>query len=585
MRESSAVTEIPSATTIIPGRASGRVLYTDTPISMMGGVDPLTGCVIDTHHPLLGQSVSGKILVIPNGRGSCAGSGALFEMLLAGTAPAALVFCREETILPLGAIIAEEFFGRSLPIVRVSPDEHRRLADVESLTVGEAVADGSDLLRDAALETIALSAEDRRMLDGDRGPAARAAMRVVLRAAALEGATELIDVELAHIDGNFYQGPASLAFAERLVELGGRVCIPSTMNSVKVDLEQWRAQGVDPALGEPSEVLAQAYIDLGVEPTYTCAPYWLGDKPAFGQQIVWAESNAVVFANSVLGARTLKYPDYLDILVAITGRAPAAGTHLPLPRRATIRFDVPAHEFGAGFDDSLFPMLGYFAGQITGSEVPVITGLERSGANHDDLRALGAALATTSAAPMFHMVGVTPEAGTLAEACGLDIEAAGDAEKLHTVSVTREDLLAIRSELTSATTPEVGLVAFGNPHFSLTEIERLAGLCDGVDGLAPGTSLMVTCGRAVHRQAVKRGFAQRIERIGGTFITDTCWCLIQEPVIPHNAPTVMTNSAKYAHYGPAQVERGMHFGSFEECLRAAVTGRAPDAPPAWLRAS
>lgn len=141
------------------------------------------------------------------------------------------------------------------------------------------------------------------MLDGERRPATAAAMRVVVRAAELEGAAELLDVELAHIDGNFYQGPASLAFAERLVEMGAQVRVPATMNAVKVDLRRWRDQGVDPALGVPSEALARAYLDMGVRPSYTCAPYQLADAPVFGQQIAWAESNAVVYANSVLGAR------------------------------------------------------------------------------------------------------------------------------------------------------------------------------------------------------------------------------------------------------------------------------------------
>lgn len=419
------------------------------------------------------------------------------------------------------------------------------------------------------------------MLDGERGPATAAAMRVVVRAAELEGAAELLDVELAHIDGNFYQGPASLAFAERLVEMGAQVRVPATMNAVKVDLRRWRDQGVDPALGVPSEALARAYLDMGVRPSYTCAP--LPARRRAGLRSADRMGRIERGRLRELGAgRALKYPDYLDILVAITGRGPAAGTHLPLHRRATLRFHVPFADEGS-HDDSLFPMLGYLAGRATGAEVPVFTGLERSGAGDDDLRALGAALATTSAAPMFHTVGVTPEAATLEEACGVEALDSEALDALRTIEVTREELLRVREDLTSATVSEVGLVALGNPHFSLGEIERLAFLCDGIDEAALRVGLVVTCGRAVHRQAAERGFVERIERIGGSFITDTCWCLVQEPVIPHDAPSVMTNSAKYAHYGPGTIGRGMHFGSLEECVRAAVTGRAPAAPPAWLR--
>ena len=234
---------------------------------------------------------------------------------------------------------------------------------------------------------------------------------MVIRAAQLEGAHDLIDIDRGHIDGCFYQGPASLRFAERLVELGGRVAVPTSMNALCIDRRRWRSQGVPAELGEPSEAVADAYVRLGVTPTYTCAPYLLDGPPVCGQQIAWAESNAVVYANAVIGARTMKYPDYLDILIALIGRAPNAGAHTDAGRRATVQIavDVPVERL----DDAFYPTLGYHVGTIASNDIPVLTGLERAAPTADDLRAFGAAFATTSAAAMFHIVGVTPEAPTL----------------------------------------------------------------------------------------------------------------------------------------------------------------------------
>jgi predicted aconitase with swiveling domain len=328
---------------LVAGSATGEVLHSDVPLSFWGGVDPVTGVVIDTHDPLHGERLTGRILAIPAGRGSCGGSATIFEMLLNDTAPAALVFSRPETILTVGVVIAEEMFGRRIPVLRVDETTFSRLKSTTRATI----ADESDHLPttggSAAPTSVALSPRDQQLLDGDLGEAARIAMRIVLRAAALEGASQLIDVQMAHIEV-FYQGPASLAFATTLRDLGGRVSVPATTNPICIDRSRWRELGVPASMGEPSEQLADAYVDMGAKPTYTCAPYLLRARPGRGQQIASGESNAVVYLNSVVGARTMTYPNYLDLLVAITGRAPDAGTHRDADRRPTVRFDVPPQD-------------------------------------------------------------------------------------------------------------------------------------------------------------------------------------------------------------------------------------------------
>ena len=436
---------------VVPGAADGELLHADVGLSFMGGVDSSTGRVIDTHHPLHGQSVDGKVLALPSGRGSCSGSATLFELLLNGHAPAALIFRADEPILTLGVILAAEMFGVSIPVVRLSPADFAQLRSASRVSVRDGMVTVTDAtappaaptpLPDLDLTDFRLSDHDRQLLSGAFGEAARLAIRVVIRAAQLEGAHDLIDIDRGHIDGCFYQGPASLRFAERLVELGGQVAVPTSMNSLCIDRRRWRDQGVPAELGEPSEALADAYLRLGVTPTYTCAPYLLDGPPACGQQIAWAESNAVVFANAVIGARTMKYPDYLDILVALIGRAPNAGAHTDAGRRATVQIavDVPVEQL----DDAFYPTLGYHVGTIASNDIPVLTGLERAAPTADDLRAFGAAFATTSAAAMFHIVGVTPEAPTL--------DAVTDpAEPVRRVRVGAAELAQTWRELNSAT--------------------------------------------------------------------------------------------------------------------------------------
>jgi predicted aconitase/predicted aconitase with swiveling domain len=587
---------------VVPGAADGELLHADVGLSFMGGVDSSTGRVIDTHHPLHGQSVDGKVLALPSGRGSCSGSATLFELLLSGHAPAALIFRADEPILTLGVILAAEMFGVSIPVVRLRPADFAQLRSASRVSVRGGRVTVTDTAGPPAAPTplpdldpisgapatgiergawgvvpphdtdFRLTEHDHQLLSGAFGEAARLAIRVVIRAAQLEGANDLIDIDGGHIDGCFYQGPASLRFAERLVELGGQVAVPTSMNSLCIDRRRWRDQGVPAELGEPSEALADAYLRLGVTPTYTCAPYLLDDPPARGQQIAWAESNAVVFANAVIGARTMKYPDYLDILIALIGRAPNAGAHTDAGRRATLQIavDVPVEQL----DDAFYPTLGYHVGTIASNDVPALTGLELTAPTADDLRAFGAAFATTSAAATFHIVGVTPEAPTL--------DAVTDpAEPIQRVRVGATELARTWEELNSATVTRTDMVALGNPHFSLTEFARLADLCDGRTK-SPDVELVVTTSRSIHAKAERAGLVARLEQFGARLVNDTCWCLIGEPVVTPSSRTITTSSAKYAHYGTAAVGRGFHLRSLAGCVDAACTGDAGTALPAWL---
>ncbi len=226
-----------------------------------------------------------------------------------------------------------------------------------------------------------------------------------------------------------------------------------------------------------------AYVAMGCRQTWTCAPYQLPERPGFGEHVAWAESNAIVFANSVLGARTARYGDFIDICAAITGRVPKAGLHLTGRRRGQLVFDVRALPDGLLDQDVLYPLLGHLVGARSGRLVPVVDGLP-AGVDEDRLKAVGAAAASSGEVGLVHVVGSTPEAPTLAEALQ-------HGQPLEVVEVTPAMVRAARDQLTSAGAPEARLVGVnvGTPHFSVAEFGRLVALLAGRPG-PPGGGVL-----------------------------------------------------------------------------------------------
>ena len=569
---------------LVDGCASAPLLYAEVGLSFWGGVDPFSGEVIDRHHPLSGECLAGRVLAIPSGRGSCTGSSVLMELISNGHAPAALVLAEADEILTLGVLVAQTLFQRSLPVLCIGKEAFGQLrgkafarVDGTGLSLYDSTPDDTPAPRndrptEDAHSSIELTAHDRALLDGSQGKAAQVAMQIVLRMAHIQGAKYLVDITQAHIDGCIYTGPASLRFAQQLVAWGAKVRVPTTLNSISVDQRRWRELGIDPALGVPASALGDAYMAMGAQLSFTCAPYLLDSAPKAGEQIVWAESNAVVYANSVLGARTLKYPDYLDICIALTGRAPLIGCHLEDQRKARLHIEVPPL---SNLDDSFYPLLGYHIGALAGSRIPLVSGLQQQHPNLDDLKAFGAAFATTSAAALFHIAGVTPEA--------LDPTRVIDGP-LPVFKLSLEELRLSWQELNSARDARVDVVSLGNPHFSLSEFARLASLCQG-RYRHPDVVLAITCGRTVLEQARAAGHIAVIEAFGAVIISDTCWCMLGEPVIPPAARNLMTNSGKYAHYAPGLVGRKVHFASLAECVDAACSATASGRLPQWLQAA
>lgn len=421
--------------------------------------------------------------------------------------------------------------------------------------------------------SLQLNASDRSALRGDLGRARQLAMEIVVSMAEALEAPHLIDIESAHIDGCGYSGQAGLDFAELLVAGGGRVAVPTTLNITQMDLlrpDRWVG---DPAIPPRVRRVAHLYEAMGCEPTWTCAPYQLSIRPSFGAQIAWGESNAICFANSVLGARTGRYGDSFDICAAIAGRVAYSGLHVRENRRAQCVFrlvDVPEPLLR---EDVLFEALGYFIGATVGSLVPAIVGLPTT-ATEDHLKALGAAAASSGEVALFHVVGVTPEARTLEEALQ-------GATPLKEVEVTMADLVATRALLATDNPGPLSAVSVGTPHFSLAQFEQLLTMMNGRP-VHPDVDFFISTGRHVLGQVSERGWLADLERAGIRIVTDTC--LYHAKLFKFRTGNVMTNSAKWAHYGPELAGKNVAFGSLAECVESAVAGKITYAHNAWHEA-
>jgi predicted aconitase len=401
--------------------------------------------------------------------------------------------------------------------------------------------------------------DEQAMLDGAQGEGAALAMRVVLVAARALGARALRPITRAHVDGCLYHGRASLDFAGRLRDGNARVAVPTTLNVGMVDLLHPELNRGDPAERVAARSLMDAYVALGCEPTFTCAPYQLRDRPALGEQIVWAESNAIVFANSVLGARTNRYGDFVDVCAAITGRAPDAGLHRDEARAARLVFDVSGLPEPVRTSELLPPLLGHLLGRRCGSAVPAIVGLpERLG--EDDLKALGAAAASSGSVAMFHAVGLTPEAPTLAAALH-------EREPEAVVEVTVRDLEAARAELARDARGRLSAISVGTPHASPRELRRLAELLDG-RRISGDVDFYVSTHRAA--LAACPDAVGAIRESGVELVVDTCTYIA--PVMRRATGVVMTNSAKWAYYAPANLGVDVAFGTLADCVRSGVAG-------------
>ena len=408
-----------------------------------------------------------------------------------------------------------------------------------------------------------LDTRDQALLDGKQGKAMQFAMKIIVAAARIDRAESLIEVSFAHINSCFYSGRAHLDFVQFLLQHNAQLAVPTWTNTGLVALDDFSIR--DPfASNEVSEArqLMEAYVQLGCKPVWTCAPYQLPGRPQLGDHIVGSESNAVSFYNSVIGARSNKYGDFFDVSSALTGRVPLTGLHRDEARRSRVLFTLDEIPQQIRASDIFYHLLGHLLGRQCGDLVPVIDGLPDS-TSEDDLKAICAAGSSSGSVPLFHAVGITPEAETLDDACQNQTP-----EKI--VNVRVEDLQSARNELSTDSTQPLQGLALGTPHFSYTEFERLVDLLQG-RCINEGLVFYLTTSRYVYAQAESQGWTSLLEAAGIKIITDTCTYF--SPAVNGLEGKVMTNAAKWAYYAPGMLPVQVVLGSLSECVESAVAGK------------
>jgi predicted aconitase len=404
-----------------------------------------------------------------------------------------------------------------------------------------------------------LSDEEHAMLNGEYGPGVQKAMEIITALGKIYGADDLVSVASVQVAGVSYKnlGDAGLDFLADWTAQGARVRVPTTLNPAGLDLESWRDIGFDAEFAEKQQRVIDAFAGMGIRTTCTCTPYLIGNTPQQGQHIAWAESSAVSFANSVLGARTNREGGPSALAAAITGRTARYGLHLAQNRRAHMTVEVRCAV--ESFSD--FGALGTIVGKRARNRIPYFTNLPLPRGltlpdprAYDLLKTLGASMAASGAVALYHIEGVTPEASP-------------NVVMPNAEHMVVEDLSEGYQMLNSDDGRTIDLVWMGCPHASREELAHIVELLRGRRIQVP---LWVTMARSVRDEAKQAGLVDQLEAAGGKIIADTC--LVVAPVNTLGFHRIATPSGKGAYYVPTHSGISVRYGSVEACVEAAITG-------------
>ncbi len=405
-----------------------------------------------------------------------------------------------------------------------------------------------------------LTAEERAMLDGEHGPAVRKAIEIVIALGEIYGAEELVPVKSVQVAGVSYKnlGPAGLSFLKEWSQDGAHVQVPTYLNPAGMDLARWRELGVDERFAQQQLQVIDTFATMGINTTCTCTPYYVDKIPETGDHLAWAESSAVSFANSVLGARTNREGGPSALAAAISGRTAKYGLHCDKNRLATVAVIVNCEVTSL----SDWGALGFLVGQQVVNTVPYFSGLlHEEGTRCSDpwlwekLKALGAAMAASGAVSLYHVDGVTAEARK-------EHVLARD----HATIEVNNLQSAYRALAGDGSDIAIDLVWLGCPHASLQEIARLAAFAEG-NHFQP--DVWITTSRQVRKRAKEAGYVESIEAAGGKVLSDTC--VVVAPV--HDRfRTMATLSAKGAYYAPSYAGMNVRYGDWEQLQAVMLTG-------------
>jgi predicted aconitase len=420
-----------------------------------------------------------------------------------------------------------------------------------------------------------LTDSEKAMLDGHGGRARQKAMELLVRYADALGAERFVDTNnVAGVPGsanpylqNYYKGKGSsehdAIFSYFDLDSDELVDVPQALVQTcclqgGADPDNWETLGTPPQVFKIYQDREAFAADHGVKILKTCTPYLAGNVPAKGEHCAWMESSAVVYCNSVLGARTNTEGRESTSAAMLTGKIPDWGLHRAEHRVGTHRIDVEV----AVESVMDWGMLGYFVGDVVQERIPVLVGKY----GQPDLvrhKHFGAAAASTGGVELYHIVGITPEAATREAAFGIDTPVEikyGKAERQKAYD-------AINA---SASDPNVDYVMLGCPHAALEQIEEVSRLLEG-KRISQNANLWIFTSRAVRGQADACGYSKIITDAGGVLMTDTCSAFAQ--ALPPGTKVAALDSAKQAHYLPAIMGIQAWFGSTADCIQAALTGR------------
>ena len=420
-----------------------------------------------------------------------------------------------------------------------------------------------------------LADDEKAILDGSEGPARAKAMDLLVRYGKALGAERLVDTNnvcggvvgalpgrrdvlpedkrmdmnavysLLNLDSDeVLEIPPVKAMTYRLID---------AMDSELADIQR-----VAPRTQELARDTGDFCTKIGVNTCNTCTPYQIGNVPVMGEHCAWMESSAVIYINSVVGARTNVEGAHSAAAASLVGKIPYWGFHTPERRRGThrVHVDYPVESM---LD---WGLMGYHVGEYVKENVPVLTGIDAP-PNPNKLKHFGAAAASSGGVEMYHIVGVTPEARDLDDAFrGNEVH-----EELRFGAKEREEAFGF---FNTATDPNVDFIVIGCPHASLEQVRQVAGLLDGKK-LSTNTDLWIFTPRALKAIADKMGYTKTIEKSGAYLMSDSCAALSK--VFPENVKVAATDSCKQAHYLPAILGFETWLGTTEDCVNAAITGK------------
>ena len=408
-----------------------------------------------------------------------------------------------------------------------------------------------------------LTNEEQQMLNGDKGPAVKKAMDILVALGESFDAKRLVPINNVHMAGTsvLVTEEAGTRFVEGIREQGGNFVTRVTTNPTAIDPTKWEEIGIPEEDEVMQRRLTAAYAGMGANSCNSCIPYLVGNSPRFGEHMAWGESSAVVYANSVCGARTNREGGPSGLASALTGRTPEYGFHLEENRygKFLVKVEAPLN------DMTDYGTLGCFTGKIAGQDTPVFTGIPDN-PTIEQLKALSAALASSGSVSMFHAVGVTPEAPS-------EEAAFGDNEPEKVIVFGEAEKAETEAFLNKEPSDHVDWVLVGCPNATVQELREVSEALEGKK-VHDDVALLVTTSGAMYAMAERVGYVETIEKAGGTVVRETCPFLARSrSIAPKKGYTTLTtNSAKMAFYAPGQFGLTTHYGNLDRIMKAAING-------------